>query len=212
MKPVLIQNVTLLVGREFRKIESANLLIRDGIIQEIDSKETELTNAEVLDGEGLLGIPGLIDAHTHIGDSFAKDLGVGKPLRELVHPLHGIKSKLLANESPATIREAISQTSKDMLSCGITTFADFREGGLEGLELARQALSKCKQRVLLLGRPSLSYSEETVTHDEDIPEPIEEEAKKILAVSDGVGLSGANEYTNSSLKTIAKIARGTNKL
>ncbi len=212
MKPVLIQNVTLLVGREFRTIESANLLIRDGIIQEIDSKETELTNAEVLDGEGLLGIPGLIDAHTHIGDSFAKDLGVGKPLRELVHPLHGIKSKLLANESPATIREAISQTSKDMLSCGITTFADFREGGLEGLELARQALSKCKQRVLLLGRPSLSYSEETVTHDEDIPEPIEEEAKKILAVSDGVGLSGANEHTNSSLKTIAKIARGTNKL
>jgi cytosine/adenosine deaminase-related metal-dependent hydrolase len=212
MSPVLIQNVTLLVGKEFRKVESGNLLIRDGIIQQIDTKKTKITNVNVLDGENLLGIPGLIDAHTHIGDSFAKDVGVGKPLKELVHPLHGIKSKLLANESPATIREAISQTSKDMLSCGITTFADFREGGLEGLELAREALSKCKQRVLLLGRPRLSYSEETVAHDVDIPESVVEEAKKILAVSNGFGLSGANEYTNSSLKNLAKITRGTNKL
>jgi len=212
MKPVLIQNVTLLVGTEFRKVESGNLLIQEGIIQQIDTDDANVTNADVLDGESLLGIPGLINAHTHIGDSFAKDVGVGKPLKELVHPLHGIKSKLLANESPATIREAISQTTKDMLSCGITTFADFREGGLEGLELAREALSKCKQRVLLLGRPSLSYSEEAVAHDSDFPEAIVEEAKKILAISNGFGLSGANEYTDSALKNIAKIARGTNKL
>ena len=88
MKPVLIQNVTLLVGREFRKVESGNLLIQEGIIKQIDTKETKVTNADVLDGESLLGIPGLINAHTHIGDSFAKDVGVGKPLKELVHPLY----------------------------------------------------------------------------------------------------------------------------
>jgi cytosine/adenosine deaminase-related metal-dependent hydrolase len=48
---------------------------------------------------GLIAIPGLIDAHVHMGDSFAKDIGMGSTLNDLVHPIHGLKNKLL-HETP----------------------------------------------------------------------------------------------------------------
>ena len=157
-------------------------------------------------------IPGLIDAHTHIGDSIAKDVGVGKTLRELVHPLHGLKIQLLASEPPEHIKDSMSQTAFDMLSCGITTFADFRENGPHGIEIAREALSECKQRVLLLCRPNFAYCESDVTLNAALPESSIEEVKKALAISSGFGLSGANEYTQRSLEQIAHIAAENCKL
>ena len=202
MRSTLITNLTLLVGDEFQKIDKANLLIENGTIRYFGRKQPDTgTDAVTVDGVGLLAIPGLIDAHTHIGDSIAKDLGVGKTLRELVHPLHGMKAQLLANESPELIREGMSQTAMDMLSCGITAFADFREGGRSGIELAKQALTDCKQRVLLLCRPNLVYSETDVGEEIALPEAVVNETKDALSICSGIGLSGANEYTDDGTRT-----------
>jgi len=170
MRPTLIKNLTLLAGKKFQKIVKASLLIEDGAIRCVGNDPVSTpSNTTTLDGEGLLAIPGLINAHMHIGDSIAKDLGVGKTLKELVHPLHGIKAQLLANKSREITGKAISQTAADMLTCGITTFVDFREGGPQGIELANRALSESRQRILLLCRPNLLYSETDVTSEADPP-------------------------------------------
>jgi cytosine/adenosine deaminase-related metal-dependent hydrolase len=212
MRQTLIQNVVILVGREFKKLDRGNLLIEDGVIKHVGTEKPTNVGIPPLNGEGLICIPGLIDAHTHIGDSIAKDVGVGKTLRELVHPLDGMKTQILVKESPEAVREAISQTARDMLSCGITTFADFREGGLQGVETAAAALSKCKQRVQLLCRPNLAYSEDDVCRDMEMPESALREAERALTVSSGFGLSGANEYTNRALRQIARLADEKGKL
>ena len=212
MKQILIQNIAILVGREFKKLDSGSLLIEDGVIKHIGTEKLSKLGIPALNGKGLICIPGLIDAHIHIGDSIAKDIGVGKTLRELIHPLHGIKTQILVKEPPENLREAISQTAQDMLSCGITTFADFREGGIQGVETATAALSKCKQRVLLLCRPNLAYSENDVYRDREMPLSALEEASRALNMSSGFGLSGANEYTNSALKQIAQLAGEKRKL
>jgi cytosine/adenosine deaminase-related metal-dependent hydrolase len=213
MRSTLITNLTLLVGDEFQKIDKANLLIENGTIRYFGRKQPDTgTDAVTVDGVGLLAIPGLIDAHTHIGDSIAKDLGVGKTLRELVHPLHGMKAQLLANESPELIREGMSQAAMDMLSCGITAFADFREEGLSGIELAKQALTDCKQRVLLLCRPNLVYSETDVGEEIALPEAVVNETKDALSICSGIGLSGANEYTDMALQQIGQLAKDGGKL
>ena len=210
MRSTLITNLTLLVGDEFQEIDKANLLIENGTIRYFGRKQPDTgTDAVTVDGVGLLAIPGLIDAHTHIGDSIAKDLGVGKTLRELVHPLHGMKAQLLANESPELIREGMSQTAMDMLSCGITAFADFREGGLSGIELAKQALTDCKQRVLLLCRPNLVYSETDVGEEIALPEAVVNETKDALSICSGIG---ANEYTDMALEQIGQLAKDGGKL
>src|SRR3972149_10408796 len=213
MGSTLIENLTLLAGREFQPVDEANLLIENGAIRYFGREQPKTpNNAVTLNGKDLLAIPGLINAHTHIGDSIAKDIGVGGTIRELVHPLHGLKARLLADERPGLICEAIAQTASDMLSCGITTFPDFREGGLQGVELARQALPGCKQRVLLLCRPNLVYSETDIIKEIDLPASIIEETENALAVCSGFGLSGANEYTQTALERIAHLAKNRGKL
>ena len=212
MRSILVTDVTVLAGDGFQRIDDASLLIENGIIRYVGQGHPHVQKDGVIsDGKGLLAMPGLINAHTHIGDSVAKDLGVGKTLKELVHPLHGIKTQLLANEAPELVREAISQAASDMLSAGITAFADFREGGLQGVQLARQALSQCKQRVLLLCRPNFAFSETDVTKDVALPETVVYETKNALSLSSGIGLSGANEYTETALRQIGKLAKDDGK-
>jgi cytosine/adenosine deaminase-related metal-dependent hydrolase len=99
-----------------------------------------------------------------------------------------------------------------MLSCGITAFADFREGGLSGIELAKQALTDCKQRVLLLCRPNLVYSETDVGEEIALPEAVVNETKDALSICSGIGLSGANEHTDMALEQIGQLAKDGGKL
>jgi len=213
MRPILIENLTLLAGRKFQRIDRSRLLIENGEIRYLGNDRPRIpSDTTALDGEGLLAIPGLIDAHTHVGDSIAKDLGVGKTLRELVHPLHGIKAQLLATKPPEITGQSISQTAFDMLTCGITTFVDFREGGLQGIELANRALSESKQRILLLCRPTLPLSETDVI-SETAPSPQAlEEIENTLAVCSGIGLSGANEYSGKALQQFSNITKKRGKL
>jgi len=212
MRETLVTNLTILAGDEFQRIDRGNLLIENDTIRYLGPGHPDVHRPDLtVNGSGLLAIPGLIDAHTHIGDSVAKDLGVGMTLKELVHPLHGIKAQLLAKESPESIRAAIRQTASDMLSSGITTFADFREGGVQGIQLARLALKQCRQRVLLLCRPNFVYSEMQVTENVALTETVVQETKEGLAVSNGLGLSGANEYTQIALEQLSKLATQTGK-
>ncbi|MGD0423506.1 MAG: amidohydrolase family protein [Candidatus Bathyarchaeia archaeon] len=212
MRSTLVTNLTILAGGEFQRVDQGNLLIENGRIRYVGQGRPDVHGVDVTaDGQGLLAIPGLINAHTHVGDSVAKDLGVGKTLNELVHPLHGIKTQLLANESPELIRLAISQTASDMLNSGITTFVDFREGGLEGIQLARQALNECRQRVVMLCRPKFAYSETQVTEGAALTETVIKETKDALSVSDGIGLSGANEYTKMAMEQIGDLAKQSGK-
>ncbi|GAG56246.1 unnamed protein product, partial [marine sediment metagenome] len=50
-----------------------------------------------------LMIPGFINSHVHIGDSFAKELGFNKDLVEVIAPPNGIKHKLL-KQTPKEIK------------------------------------------------------------------------------------------------------------
>jgi len=212
LKSTLVTNVTILAGDEFREVDHGNLLIRDNEISYIGQGHPDAPlDGVTVDGQGLLAIPGLIDAHIHIGDSVAKDIGTGKTLNELVHPLYGIKTQILSNESPELIRTAIRQTASDMLGSGITTFADFREGGLQGIKLAQQALRNCKQRVMLLCRPKFTYSETEIARNIALPESVIKETRDALRVSSGLGLSGANEYSQVALEQLNNLAKQNGK-
>ena len=52
-----------------------------------------------------------------------------------------------------------------MLATGITTFADFREGGLDGVQLAQSSLRDLRIRAVLLGRTSYHFSEDEVSDE-----------------------------------------------
>ncbi|MFX1287330.1 MAG: amidohydrolase family protein, partial [Promethearchaeota archaeon] len=97
-------------------------------------------------------IPGLINSHVHICDSFAKERGFNKNLVEVVAPPNGIKHKLLESISKEIQIQGIKEAVSDMLANGITLFVDFRENGLFGVNLLRDALETSPINYQILGR------------------------------------------------------------
>ena len=107
---------------------------------------------EVIDCEGLLAVPALVNAHTHIGDSIAKDAAPGRTVDEKVHPVYGAKPRILARSRPGHLESMMRASCVSMLAGGTTTFADFREGGLEGAAMLARAAAGLPVRPVILGR------------------------------------------------------------
>ncbi len=102
------------------------------------------------DFEGLI-VPRFINSHTHIGDSVFKDPPF-MPLSDLVGP-EGLKHRILAQTPREIIISGMRRTLKYMIDTGTFAFADFREGGLKGVELLLEALQGMPILPRILGRP-----------------------------------------------------------
>lgn len=84
--------------------------------------------------------PAFFNAHTHIADTVALDTPVGdRPLAELVAPPNGLKHQILRATSDALLVRAMQESMRFMRATGTSAFAEFREGGVHGVDLIRQA-------------------------------------------------------------------------
>ena len=211
----LIQNVALLYGNDFELIENGWIQIEGGRIEYAGEGKpgSAAASRNTFNGRGLLAIPGLIDAHTHIGDSIAKDIGVGSTLRELVHPIYGLKNKILNEAKEEQLRQGVAETASDMLACGVTTFADFREGGLKGARDIINYLPNKKPHAIILCRPNFYFTPGQITDDTTpMPPSALNELKEALDLSGGLGLSGPNEYTGNAMEQMSQLAERKGKL
>jgi cytosine/adenosine deaminase-related metal-dependent hydrolase len=219
---VLIKNASLLRGPDLEFVERGTIEISDrGIITRVGTDQ-ELRHMDrkssIFDAEGVLLVPGLINAHTHIGDSIAKDFASDPDLSSTIDPIVGIKSKILYRTDPAHLESFMRNTAISMLKNGIIAFADFREGGLNGVKLLRRAVSGLKIKPLVLGRvekyfdPTYSQSNSgTKNKGSSIDSSVlPREVSDLLDVSDGLGISGTNENTNKSLTEYSNAVRSYN--
>ena len=118
-------------------------------------------------GRSTLLVPGLFNSHIHIGDSFAKEEGFNKDLIDVVAPPNGLKHKLLNAISNETKIEGIKKAVLEMLANGITFFVDFRENGLEGVDLLKETLKNSPINKFILGRDNNLVDVETVFKNAD---------------------------------------------
>jgi cytosine/adenosine deaminase-related metal-dependent hydrolase len=220
--PVLIKNASFLRGPNLIFVERGVIQISDdGIITGVGT-DRDLSpidsESSVFDAEGLLLLPGLINAHTHIGDSIAKDITLDPDLTSTVDPIVGIKRKVLSKTDPIHLEAFMRYTAVSMLKNGIVAFADFREGGLDGVKLLRRAVSGLKIKPLVLGRKEKYYNPSyrqfnsgtgTVESSVD-PSAIPRDIFDLLDVSDGLGISGTNENTDTSLTEYSDAVRNYN--
>jgi len=86
-----------------------------------------------------------------------------------------------------------------MLNKGITTFVDFREGGIEGVLLLKQILSELPLRSFILGRLEFYQGQTEIKKNIPMPKHKMDELKKLLKKCDGLGISGANENSSNVL-------------
>ncbi len=175
-----------LIGDNLDLKQNINLEIsRDGKIINI-SYDNIYDNLDLLQkGQNFLLIPGLINSHVHIGDNFAKELGFNKDLIDIVEPPNGLKHKLLAETHEKIKVKGIKNAVLEMLSNGITCFIDFRERGVNGLSILKEALKDSPIYYLALGR---------FTDGKEI--------EKVIDSADGIGLAN---YTMVSKRNKEKL-------
>ncbi|KAA9398738.1 nucleoside deaminase [Haloarcula sp. CBA1130] len=157
----MILEGTILTGRSFEAVEG-RVVVEDGEITAIEEA--------AVDSDDIV-VPSFVNAHTHIGDSIAKEAGEGLSLEELVAPPDGLKHRLLRDASKDELVAAMARSLSFMEQAGTGAFVEFREGGVEGVEAIRDALSDSSLESVILGR----------------------ETTDAMELADGFGASGAND-------------------
>ncbi|WP_066411216.1 amidohydrolase family protein [Halorubrum aethiopicum] len=172
---------TVLRGPDFEPVEG-RVVVEGSEVVDVEERATE-SDAVVL--------PAFVNAHTHIGDSIAKEAGAGLSLDELVAPPDGLKHRLLRSASHEEKVTAMARTLRYMESTGTGTFLEFREGGVEGVRALRDALAG----------DGIEFAErdlEAVVLGRDDPD--------VLPVADGYGASGARDADFDSVRTATREA------
>ena len=204
---MLIKNISVLTGQELDYVSKTDVRIQNDKFKKIHSKIKPILKEESVDCEGLLMIPGFINAHTHIGDSVGKDISLNNTVDEKIHPVFGAKSKILKNTSNEILGNFMKNTCHSMLRKGITTFVDFREGGLDGVILLKKVLEDVPLRSIILGRTEFYQDAKEIKKNSSFPSAKSSELFELLKKCDGIGVSGANENSNSVLNFYSKIPK-----
>jgi cytosine/adenosine deaminase-related metal-dependent hydrolase len=188
MHETIVHSPYALIGDDLDLAKNVFIEIdKEGKINNISYENPEENLQPLKINQSTLLIPGLINSHVHIGDSFAKEIGFNKELSEIVAPPFGLKHKLLRQTSKEIIRIGIEKAILEMFSNGITCFIDFREGGIEGVNLLRKILEKMPINCLIYGR----FMDES-------------EIELLFELADGVGLASYDQISMNGKKYIAK--------
>ncbi|SDJ73216.1 Cytosine/adenosine deaminase [Halovenus aranensis] len=165
---------TILRGETFEPVEG-RVVVEDGTITDIE--EATARSSDII-------LPAFVNAHTHIGDSIAKEAGEGLTLPELVAPPDGLKHRLLRQASAEEKTAAMADTLEYMQQAGTAAFVEFREGGVAGVELLTDLLEDHPVTGVVLGRESTAAME----------------------ASDGFGASGAGDGEFASERSATREA------
>ena len=202
-----LSNLTILAGPDLELIAKGFIEIREGRISGLGEGSGGV-NAHQFNCEGLIAIPGLIDAHTHVGDSIAKEAGVGLPIAEVVSPSRGLKHKILASTSDAALIASMRESMTDMVRAGITTFADFRESGMRGITLLLKAAEGLRIRPSIFARlAEVPFtSGEIANNCNRLPSNALKELEELMSKADGISSSTVNDLTDPAMEEINDLA------
>ena len=101
----------------------------------------------------------------------------------------------------------MKNTCHSMIRKGITTFVDFREGGIDGVVLLKKVLSDVPLRSIILGREEFYQTSSEIRKNSPFPREKIKDLAILLKKCDGLGISGANENSTSVLNYYSKTTK-----
>src|SRR6056297_965735 len=94
---------TVLAGRSFEPVHG-RVVVEDGYITAVEeTSERESDHDRIV-------LPAFVNAHTHVGDSVAKEAAVGLGLEEAVVPPDSLKHQQIAAADDETLIAAMRRT------------------------------------------------------------------------------------------------------
>ena len=200
---ITIKNGLVLTGFNLDAVKTNVVINDEGRIIKLSSYYEE---GEIIDATNCIVCPAFINAHIHIGDSIVKDVGDGVSIKQLVEPPNGLKHQKLNEASDSQIVESMHETAKEMLYSGISTFIDFREGGIKGIELLKKAIYDLPINACILGRSDKYYDSTTTPNEARLI------TRELLQHCDGIGLSGVEDVDSEIMLQIAEVCNQEGKL
>ena len=200
---ITIKNGLVLTGFNLDAVKTNVVINDEGRIIKLSSYYEE---GEIIDATNSIVCPAFINAHIHIGDSIVKDVGDGLSIKQLVEPPNGLKHQKLNEASDSQIVESMHETAKEMLYSGISTFIDFREGGIKGIELLKKAIYDLPINACILGRSDKYYDSTTTPNEARLI------TRELLQHCDGIGLSGVEDVDSEIMLQIAEVCNQEGKL
>ena len=211
---LIIRNISMLYGKDLLFIHNGFICINEnGIIIDVGredeySEQYNFIDTKIYDGTGFLVIPGFINSHTHIADSIGKDISISSTFDEMINPVYGIKKQILNKSMKEHLKFFMRTSAISMMIKGTIHFVDFREGGPEGVELLKESIQDLPIKSVILGRVEYYFNLKKILKNKKqiekkshkLPKLSLESLSRILELSDGLGLSGANENTDYALK------------
>lgn len=116
----LLKNITMLDVIQEGIVENTDILIEDDVIAEI-GRNLKSPADEVIDGTDKLVIPGLINAHTHLGMSLLRNLSDDYPLYEW---LNDVIWPFEAKMGPEDIYWGTKLSLVELIRSGVTCYCD----------------------------------------------------------------------------------------
>jgi cytosine/adenosine deaminase-related metal-dependent hydrolase len=175
------------------ELASGKLLTSDGFIDghvEFENgvvKRVGEGTSKMATSKGVI-VPTLINCHTHIADHVVP-VDTRLSLEELVAPPDGLKHRILRNMPLNHLTASMVRLSRNMFARGVTSYIDFREGGVEGAQALAAAKGNGAEPVIM-GRPAaMKY--------------VSSEVNALLKVANGIAVSSISDWDYGELSSLA---------
>jgi cytosine/adenosine deaminase-related metal-dependent hydrolase len=167
-----------------------------------------------LESGSLVIIPGLVNAHTHMGDSAWPDGATGMTLEQGFFRPDGFKYRELAKIEPEAHLEHMVAHLRYMARTGTVTHFDFREQGAHGAALLRRAAEITGVDSVILSQfNEVPFTPEQLEENvAKLPASAREELTRFLSHADGFSESTMNDLTDPAWKELREITQAAGKL
>ncbi|MCU0567346.1 MAG: amidohydrolase family protein [Oculatellaceae cyanobacterium Prado106] len=201
---------TILHGTELEPYECKRFIVEQDTIRAIELGQP----CDRLEKGTLVLMPALYNSHTHIGDSCLPDGATGMTLEQGFFRPEGYKYRELAKRSREEHLSHITAHLRYMARTGTIAHLDFREQGVYGSQLLRQASEAVGVRSVILGQfNDLPFTAEQLTENRaELSEAALQELEAMLAIADGFSESTINDLTDTAWQQIRQRTEQHHKL
>ena len=187
-REIIVNAGYVLKNKEFDVIERAHIVIRRDRIAAIERGWASDPDYHFPKG---IVLPGLVNAHIHAGDYSFQEAGLELGFEEVVGSPDSLKHRLLRTLPKQRIINGIRSVLEYSIRIGVLVLADFRENGLEGVQLGLEASKGLPVHYLVFARPSRG----------------DEDPRKLVEHAHGIGLPTPLGFSEEYLRRIRESVR-----